>query len=546
MDMTKRITDNLMRYVATPTHTGTSLEKNNEVFFQEWFDQVPYLQTNPDHHGFYPIRNDHLDRQIPWALLKGQGNQTVVLIHHTDTVDTDDYGRYQEFAYQPNELTEVLKQGKLPLNDTVQADLNSGDWLFGRAVADMKGGGSVHLSLFEEYAAQADFKGNLVLLGLPDEENSSAGMRSAAYLLEELKGRHQLDYRLMLNVEPQERLDPNQMTIYDGSIGKIMPMCLVRGKLAHGGQIYLGLNPINLLSEIVRRTELHTGFIETAGNTTTPPGAWLYAKDRKLVYDVSLPLYAGGYMNILPLKRSPKSILEELKKLSLDAFEKVIADHQASYEFYRTKAPVDYGDIHWTPKVMFFSEIYQAVIEQSPDFKEELEAYISELNQELNESTIDRAEASLRIMEKTIENYYDKDPIVVWALAPPYYPSVNNSDLPNAEEMEKLVDKIRDYAQAEFSSEVHVQNYYTGICDLSYGMFTDSSETIEYIEQNMLLWGENYSIPLGLIKQLSMPVLNIGPWGKDFHKYTERVYLPDLLKHTPQLVRFTIDQVLSE
>lgn len=43
----------------------------------------------------------------------------------------------------------------------------------------------------------------------------------------------------------------------------------------------------------------------------------------------------------------------------------------------------------------------------------------------------------------------------------------------------------------------------------------------------MLIWRDIYYIPLE-IKEISMPVLNVGPWGKDLHKYTERVNKDDL------------------
>ena len=546
MSLDNRIKELLLTYVATITHTGTHLETNNENFFKDWFDQVPYLKAHPEYQGFYPVKDDYLERKIPWALLKGQGNKTIVLIHHTDTVDIEDFGLQKDYAYRPYELTNLLKNEQISLSAGSKQDLDSGEWLFGRAVADMKGGAAIHLALFEEYAEKENFTGNLLLLGLPDEENSSAGMRSAAYLLKELALQHQLDYVLMLNVEPHERLRSNETTIYDGSIGKIMPMFLVRGKLAHSGQIYLGLNPVSLLSEIIRRTELNTYFIESAGNTTSPPPTWLYMKDRKYVYDVSLPLYAGGYMNILPLKRSPKSIMAKLKEISQDAFVSVIEDHKKSYQFYQEKATVDYGEINFTPNVMFYSELVDAVIRYNPAFESELEDFIKELQQQMNREELDRVEACYRVMEKTIEQYPDKGPMVIIALSPPYYPSVNNRDLLQVAEMQRLVEEIESYAKTELKSELSVQNYYTGICDLSYAMFTDSDDTIDYIKDNTLLWGEVYSIPLEVIKELSMPVLNIGPWGKEFHTYTERVYLPDLFHNTPKLIKFTIDSMLKE
>jgi len=47
------------------------------------------------------------------------------------------------------------------------------------------------------------------------------------------------------------------------------------------------------------------------------------------------------------------------------------------------------------------------------------------------------------------------------------------------------------------------------------------------------------------MRALSIPVINIGPWGKDLHKFTERVYEPDLYERTPALVECAVEYMLS-
>jgi arginine utilization protein RocB len=59
------------------------------------------------------------------------------------------------------------------------------------------------------------------------------------------------------------------------------------------------------------------------------------------------------------------------------------------------------------------------------------------------------------------------------------------------------------------------------------------------------MWKDVYYIPLGMIKDLSMPVLNVGPWGKDYHKYVERVYKVDLYERTPKMVDKLIKSILG-
>ena len=97
----------------------------------------------------------------------------------------------------------------------------------------------------------------------------------------------------------------------------------------------------------------------------------------------------------------------------------------------------------------------------------------------------------------------------------------------------EIIEELREYSKENFNEEIEVQNYFTGICDLSYGMFVSDQSAIDYIENNMLMWGDVYSIPLEEIKEVSMPVLNLGPWGKDLHQYMERVYKDDLFNKTP-------------
>jgi arginine utilization protein RocB len=112
-------------------------------------------------------------------------------------------------------------------------------------------------------------------------------------------------------------------------------------------------------------------------------------------------------------------------------------------------------------------------------------------------------------------------------------------------EINKSVESLVKFAKETWNQQYYVQNYFTGISDLSYAMFEADRENIKYIEENMLMWKDIYYIPLEDIKELSIPVLNVGPWGKDFHKYTERVYMEDLFYRTPILIDRMVKELLS-
>lgn len=543
MKRADRIKKYLYDFVGTKTHTNTELERNNEVYYRSYFKSIDYLKENPENYGFYEIKNDYHGRKVTWALLKGQGKKTIVLIHHTDTVDTEDFGEFKEYAHNPEKITKLYAAGKISVNEAVQEDIDSGDWLFGRGVCDMKGGGAIQQTLFEEYCQEEDFKGNVLLMGLPDEENLSAGMLSGIKLLNELKDKHDLDYVLMLNSEPHERRDPNKPVFADGSIGKIMPIVLVKGKLAHSGVVYRGLNPINILAEIVRRTEINPNFIEKVGNTATPPPTWLNFKDRKYIYDVSLPMSVGGYISILTLEKSPKEIIEKLKEIAIESFDLVLEDYENSLKEYKKFQNLDY-DFEFKTNVKLYEEIYAEVI-KNPKDREVLEDLKFHLVSQINQGSLDLREACFQLMERTLDLYDYNDPIVVIGIAPPFYPATNNMYLEDKKGIDDLIEVLRVFSQEELNQDFEIQNFFTGISDLSYAMFAEEKETVEYVEHNMLLWGDYYSIPFEEIRKVSMPVLNIGPWGKDLHKGVERVYKKDLYEDIPKYVDFVIRESLK-
>ncbi|MDD2496454.1 MAG: M20/M25/M40 family metallo-hydrolase [Tissierellia bacterium] len=545
--MKNLIEQNLLNYVGIRSDTNSRLEINIENFFSNWLSKVEYFKNNAEKCGFFEIPNDYLKRKVPWCILKGEGNDTVVFIHHYDCVETKDYGIFELLSLKPYELEAAFKDNSSQLPTKIQEDLYSNEWIFGRGVCDMKGGGAIQLSLIEEYSNNENFKGNIVLISVPDEENLSAGMRAAVLKLKELKDKYGLKYKLMLNTEPHERDDVSKPKIYDGSIGKILSTIYVRGKLAHIGQVYSGLNPINILSEIIRRTELNADFIEKKGNTTSPPPTWLYNKDRKTFYDVSLPIATSGCMSILPLESTPLILMEDLKKICIDSFKKVVEELNESYKKYTDISGIEFEEIIFEPKVRLYSELYKEALKDSGNkFKKAYKNVIAEVKEKFNKNELSIIDASNLIIESTLKYVKDLAPCIILALIPPYYPSTNNMMLEEkANNIYNLIKNLKEYSMDKYNEEYVVQNYFWGISDLSYAMNTLNQSDIDYIENNMLMWKDIYYIPLEEIKEISMPVLNIGPWGKDIHKYTERVYKEDLFYRIPELINLLLIRLFN-
>lgn len=531
--------------ISIRSDTGTVLEKDIEEYIYNWISQIKYFNKNPQMYGKYLLKNDHLERAVVWALLKGKGKKTVVLLHHHDVVDSLDYGIFKEYAYSPELLQEKLHV--LELTEDVRLDLESGKWIFGRGTADMKAGAAIQLALIEEYSKVEDFDGNLLLLSVPDEESLSLGMREAVNLLVELKQQYELDYVIMINSETHERDKDNVGALYEGSVGKIMPLIYVKGKQAHIKDVFNGFNPITLLSEIVKRTELNPDFSDVVGDEVSPPPSWLYSRDRKKFYDVSIPQAAGGYFNILTLKRTPKDIIKLLKEICEEAAKDVTRYINDNYKGFQNKINKEGNELALNIKVKTFCELYDEALSNSGQkFLEDYNRTIEKIKSDIQGNKISIPESSFVIIEKTLEYVKDLSPMVIIAFSPPYYPHISNIDFKRlSEPVLTLHDTINNFAKHSWNEEYKKHNYFMGISDMSYVAINDSEEVIPYIGPNMPLWESVYKIPFESMKTLYIPSINIGPWGKNLHKFSERVLRRDLLERTPKLIELAIQCVLE-
>ena len=546
-DLQQSIHDILYGYVKADSTSNTPNEKKAERFFLQHFAAQPYFQAHPDLLGAYPIPNDPLGRAAVWAMVRGKGPDTVVLIHHNDVVSVEDYKLLREYAYSPDELNEKLWEIRDSLSPEAERDLESGGWLFGRGVCDMKGGGAIQMALLSEYAKERDFQGNVIVLGVPDEENLSAGMRAGVELLCGLQEKYGLRYRLMINSEPHQRKSPDEVVFSYGSIGKVMPFVYVRGCLAHAGKVFEGLNPVNIMSEIVRRTEVNMELSDAVGSEAAPPPTWLYLHENKTAYDVSMPLAVNGCLSVLTCNRYPADVMRALRRICEQAFDAVLADMERNHAVFLQKTRRPQSPLPWKTRVVDFGELCREAVEaHGAAFESAYRAELQRLGREVREGGVSLISANFKLVDLVYDYIDDLSPRVVIGLVPPYYPNVSNAthyaDDPFAA---RLHETLSGFALREFGQRCTKELFYTGISDLSYSCVTDAEEIARELENSMPFYPSLYQLPLSAIERISMPCVNIGPWGKDFHKLTERVLKEDLYIRTPRIADFAVRHALS-
>mgnify|MGYP000812733730 CR=1 FL=1 len=177
----------------------------------------------------------------------------------------------------------------------VLADIESGDYMFGRGALDMKSGVAGHMYLvkyFSEHPEELD--GNLVQIAECDEEDNSHGIITAIDYLLDLKKKEHFEYVACINADYSTNYMPGDENryIYYGSIGKLLPCFVALGKESHVGSAFNAFDPNLLIAEVTRRMSLNTDLCDIAQGEVAIPPISLKQADTKEGYTVQTALTA--------------------------------------------------------------------------------------------------------------------------------------------------------------------------------------------------------------------------------------------------------------
>jgi arginine utilization protein RocB len=529
----KELLCELVRY---PSITGTEGEIKLAQYVVDQLRTLTYFQQNRDHVQLHPTGDG---RFFVTALVKKEEHvrDTVVLLSHFDVVDVQDYGNLKEMAFDAEMLTKWFYERKEQLPKDVRRDIETGEWLFGRGTMDMKCGLALHFSLIEQ-ATEGKFNGNLLLLTVPDEEVNSIGMRAAVPVLLQLAEKYDLDYKLVLNAEPMFTRYPGDKNyyIYTGSIGKVLPGFYCYGKETHVGEPLAGLNANWMASEITNEMELNTVFCESFGQEVSPPPTNLIQMDLKEDYSVQIPHRAVTLFNLFLQKKTMDevtSILLSLAKKAKERLEKRYVEHARRFAELEHSTPRSLSI-----RILTFSELKEYALQT---FGEEA---IKKIETQIiaNKGNKDERQLTIEWVDRLAILCKDLAPMIVLFFAPPYYPAVECSDIPL---IQTLVARLKRYAKEKDNVDLVQQHYFGGISDLSYVGLHQSFSSLQSLIEQMPLWNQGYSLPFEAMKKLDVPVLNVGPVGRDAHQWTERLNVPFAFEVVKDWLVQTLDEVFK-
>lgn len=536
-------------FVKTPSVNGTTSESDMAEKILSRLRVLPYFAGHPGDVWTQALPDDTLGRKNVFALVRGgkcRDGRTVILHGHMDTVDVGDFGKLAPFAFSPERLME--KMASLPLSDDVRADLESGDWLFGRGANDMKSGVAAHIAVMDRLSRHAELLcGNILFMANPVEENEHTGAVTAISELERLRDKEKLTYVAAFNndfTSPLFEGDSNNYA-YLGASGKLLPCFYIVGRETHVGQCFEGFDPnlaaANLVKKLDLNTELSDGF---DGEYTMPPTV-LRCRDLKPAYNVQTPLDAFLYVNYYVNTRSVREVTKQLTACAAEAFSETVAYVDAQKKAYCKKAGLAFSPCGFEPRVITFSELYEKARVKS---KENLDEEVSKLAANLSAQGRDKREICLQVVKKLYAVCDDKKPSIVFFYAPPYCPhnTLNPADKKEAE-LEKIIKAAADKINSQMpGTNIVVKRFYPSLSDSSYLKSDDDGQSTAHLADNCPCFREICNVPVERIKKLDIPAVTLGCYGKDAHKMTERVYKPYTFETLPRFELTVLNSILQQ
>lgn len=492
-DISARAREIALTLTSWPSVTGTADEAGFAAKLARYLSHFDKVWTTP-------IGGD--PRSNVFALKRGRGRRTIVLTGHFDVVPVSDYGALESLAFSAERLLPdiVRRLRRSAENPLALADFESGEFLPGRGLLDMKAGLAAGIAAMEAYAGEA----NLLFLAVADEEDRSAGARAAAPLLPLVAAEHGLDIALIINLDAisDQGDGASGRVVALGSIGKQLLTAFVTGREAHACYPQDGANAAYLGAELLTEFELAPELAETSGSEIAAPPTALHAKDLKTGYNVTTPAQCWLYWNTLQHRRSAADVLD----VSLMLARRAMA--RAARKIGR--------DV----PVMSYAELATHVPHEDA---ERFGCEIASL------AGLDLPERAKRVTAAMWQASGLSGPAVVMGFGSIPYPAVSLQDA-------GLEDVIVKAAATHGIASVR---YFPGISDVSF--FGEAAGDLSAAAANTPIWGTSFTMP----EQAGYPCINIGPWGRDYHHWLERLQAPYAFDTLPRVLLSVIDAVVN-
>ena len=519
-----------------PSVTGSDGEAEFAGRLKTLLAESPYFSAHPDQ-LFTRESHGEPKRENLFALVRGKGRRTLVLAGHFDTVSIANYGSLAPLATEPDTLMRALVDelsAKPSLNSAeakALADLRSGDFLPGRGLLDMKSGLAAGIVALERFAEFDEPPGNLLFVATPDEENRSRGMISLRNALPEIARDFDLDIIGGINLDStsDEADGADGRALYLGSVGKYSPFAFVVGCPTHAGYAYQGVSAHLISAEIIRAIEFNDRLCDEAFGETSPAPVCLEGRDVRHGYEVTTPAHVWLSFNWLTHRKSSLDMLAGFQSIVEGALETALDTQRSSAQRYfalQGKQP----PLSYQGRVLTYGEVRNLVRARGgEDALARLAAREAALAGENDQLAISRELVAASVTEAGLEG-----PAVIIGFSSLHYPMVHIDQ--TGDKGRAFHDRLKQAIAVivtRHGTTISTKQFFAGISDMSFfGHRPDAANSGVLIDNTPAATLSDHP-PSDL---LAFPVVNIGPWGRDYHQKWERVHAPYTFGVLPDLI----------
>lgn len=416
--------------------------------------------------------------------------------------------------------------------------------MFGRDSLDMKNDAAIHLANILYFSEHIHLlEGNLLLLFNGDEEGEHHGIISALTELERLKQEKQLQYRLAINndfITPLYDGDI-QRYIYTGTAGKLLPCFSTYGREVHVGDTLSGIDPNFIAAQITNRLHNNYKLTEFIRDELVLPPTCLYQRDNKEKSTVQTATSSQLYFNYFIYESTPKKILSRLLEETSKACKEAEHYLREQFEHYLLIIGLPTRKLSWEIEVISYADYIKKLrnLNINPDI------IIQDVIRESNKQ--DLRELYFEIIATLQQLDPEKEARVIIFFAPPFLP---HNYLKQTNEgnnlLQSTIQSILKNMQTETGERFVLKKFFPYLADGSFLSIHETDEELKPLLENFPKWEQLYPLPYETIRKLNIPSINMGVYGKDGHKWTERVYKPYSFSVLLVLIRNTTIQILNE
>ncbi|MHB0855463.1 MAG: M20/M25/M40 family metallo-hydrolase [Rectinema subterraneum] len=527
-----------IRLVRAPSVTNTSGESSFPDVLISILREQPFFSLHPELIHDVPIEGDSKGRRNVLAFAPGKGSSCVVLAGHYDVVDTNAYGVLEPFAFDPEALSKRMLQmlsSKTNLSSSellLKKDLESTAFIPGRGMLDMKSGLAAGIAAMVRFLKKDDRTGNILFIAVPDEEGSSTGMKAAKKMLSDFADEHALHYEAIINLDASvDSGDGDEgKAVFLGSVSKLLPFVVFVGKPAHAGSPFDGFNPVIASAVFAREIECNSDSMNIRAlvpGEEPPPPSILYYREMRNRYDVTMPADVFCAVNILTFEKDPEKVFDHFKTIVQKALDNSISLIYERASAFSRKKNEHVTMYKFSSEIIEFHELAKRAERVVPGILDRLQRFAEKSFPE------DKVQQTFKIVHELLSYAQIEGPSAIVGFAPPFYAKAQLDSERDQGFLSIIKDEVMSFNR-DYGESIKLRPYFPGISDMSYLAPSVSREAIEFVKKESAVLQSD--LDKYLESPLDTPVINVGPWGREYHQNGERVHrhyafslLPELL-----------------